>query len=57
MCNAGFSMISITASGAVTLSASTEDNNIVLGNYNDLDKISKSINHIQQTCIVDKISP
>ncbi|MFR3063849.1 radical SAM/SPASM domain-containing protein [Peptoniphilus sp.] len=57
MCNAGFSMISITASGAVTLCASTEDSNIVLGNYNDLDMISKNISHIQQTCIVDKISP
>lgn len=57
MCNAGFSIISISVSGAVSLCASTEDSGIVLGNYNDLDKIARNINSIQQTCIVDEISP
>lgn len=57
ICNAGISTLSIAANGYVTLCPATEDSNIILGTSDDLDNISKSIRRMQQTCLVDEISP
>ena len=57
ICNAGISALSIGSDGYVTLCPATEDSNIILGTSDELDNIVKKLTHIQQTCLVDEISP
>ncbi len=57
ICNAGVSVLSIKANGDVTLCPATEESEICLGTSDELDNIVKNLAHIQQTCLVDEISP
>lgn len=56
-CNAGVTTLSIDSNGLVTLCPATEDSKISLGCSDELDDILKNISHMQQTCVVDEISP
>lgn len=54
---AGISTLSISANGSITLCPAIEDSNIVLGTVDELDNIEQILMKMQQTCIVEEVSP
>lgn len=57
MCNAGSQILSINASGKVTLCSAMEESNVILGDIDELDIIFHDVKRINTICVVDTVTP